>query len=371
MGAGLCRFLCRYKDLFEKFFLIFCKKAVLIHIDCMRRIVVAVIFFHALAASAMFGEGSATAISIKGVLNGSAATSLVEKSCRQGINAPTAVLIPIAAYVNEDIIMRTEVQQLAQERQISYPEALNALIEQRLLLQDFNRKKGKISDAQIDINMENILQSNFHGNRQAMRQVLQAQGQSFYGLKEDVRQSMIIHVMRQRNTLSPFSISPKQVEAYYRSHQQEFQMESRYLIQQSGFQENATLMVGGKEERKVDLLQQLVQNKTTLSLIQKQLDEFSSKPIWYSFSELQPKLRNELLLLTPGESTPYLKLNNVYVTSQLVQVVPATIKPLAEVQSDIEEKLLIEVNSNIYNQYIQYLRQLANIRIVDEPYGRK
>lgn len=350
--------------------MIFYKKAVLIHIDLMRKIVGAVVFFQALAVSATFGEGSTATLSIKEALNDSTGTPHMGKSSPQVGGAPAAVLTPIAAYVNEDIIMRTEVQQLAQERQISYEEALNVLIEQWLLLQDFNRKKGKISDAQIDINMENILQSNFQGNRQAMRQVLQAQGQSFYGLKEDVRQSMIIHVMRQRNTLSPFSISPKQVEAYYWSHQQEFQMESRYLIQQSGFQEDATLMVDGKEERKVDLLQQLIQNKNTLSLIHKQLDEFTSKPIWYSFSELQPELRNELLLLTPGESTPYLKLNNVYVTSQLIQMEPAIIKSLAEVQSDIEEKLLIEVNSNIYNQYIQYLRQLANIRIVDES-GRK
>ena len=43
---------------------------------------------------------------------------------------------------------------------------------------------------------------------------------------------------------------------------------------------------------------------------------------------------------------------------------PASIAPLSEVQSQIEEKLLMEANTQAYKKYIQNLRQKAFIEIL-------
>ena len=43
----------------------------------------------------------------------------------------------IAGYVNEEVITKNDVYQLSKEADLNYEQALNRLIEQQLLLQDF------------------------------------------------------------------------------------------------------------------------------------------------------------------------------------------------------------------------------------------
>ena len=84
----------------------------------------------------------------------------------------------VLAYVNEDVITREQVQQLQDELGVDATKALEAMIEQKLLLQDFYGKKGRILEAHVDAQMDAIIQRNFRGNRNALVQFLHDNGRS-------------------------------------------------------------------------------------------------------------------------------------------------------------------------------------------------
>lgn len=267
----------------------------------------------------------------------------------------------VVAYVNEEVIPCFSVQKFAQQENIQYDQALNLLIDQRLLLQDFNNKKGKIPQLQLDGQISSIIQENFNGNRNAFTKVLQMQGKSLSSLQDELRTSIILNVMRQQKMQSKYSISPKEIRSYYEAHKKEFFIPERYYIVQSGFTSESK--VEQTEIKKSDKLHSLMKGGSTLDTIKQQLNEFSSEPTWYSAEELDKALLDKLEKLPIGQETHYLQLNNTFVTTKLLQKTPASVRPLSEVQSDIEEKLLVEHNNKYYSDYIQQLRSKAVIKV--------
>ena len=270
----------------------------------------------------------------------------------------------VFARVNGDVITRNEVQRLAEGSGLSYEKIVEQLIDRKLLIAAFEAQKGKVQTTQVDLQMENIIQNNFRGNRQQFVAVLQAEGQSIYELKDEIKNSIIENVMRQQNLQSANILSPKKIQTYYQQHQEQFSKPARYCIQQSGFKANAMLQIGEETILKRDYLKKLIEAKTDFSMIQSQLNEFTTDAIWYTEAELDPALAAQLAQLSANQNTAYIKINEVFVTSRLVEKEPASVAPLAEVQGQIEEILLFEANTLAYKKYVHGLREKAFIEIL-------
>ena len=279
----------------------------------------------------------------------------------------------IAACVNDEPIACDEVSKAAAELKVAPTEALNLLIEQKLLEADFKKKGGKISDMHVDAQVETMAKEHFNGNRELMRQVLRRQGQSLYGLKQELRKSMVTNALQSGQMPSRLAVSPKDITAYYEAHAADFREEARYCLKQSGFKANETVdvprKIGVGEPKATEMLtkeaylERLLAEKTPLSEIQKKLDTFHTEAIWYQASELDPKLVQALEAISDGSQTAYLHVGDVWVTSTLVQKTEGRLKPLADVQGAIEERLLVGSAQERHRAYLQRLRERAAVVI--------
>jgi len=273
----------------------------------------------------------------------------------------------VLARVNGEIITQNEVQRIAEGSGLAYEKIVEQLIDRKLLIAAFEAQKGKVQTTQVDLQMESIIQNSFRGSRQQFVAILQSEGQSIYELKDEIKNSIIENVMRQQYFQSANILSPKKIQAYYQQHQEQFSKPARYCIQQSGFKADAMLQVGEETVLKRDYLQKLIEAKTVFSTIQSQLNEFTTDAIWYTEAELDPALAAQLAQLSVNQNTTYIKINEVFVSSRLVEKEPASITPLAEVQGQIEEILLFEANTQAYKRYVQGLREKAFIEILYKP----
>lgn len=321
-----------------------------------------------------FGRGLLTAIMLL-QLSAVHATDEGMPSMLPTVSEATVEARPfgIAACVNDEPIACYEVQKAASELKIAPSEALNLLIEQKLLEADFKKKGGKISDMHVDAQVETMAKEHFNGNRELMRQVLRQQGQSLYGLRQELRKSMVTSALQSGQMPSRLAVSPKDITAYYEAHASDFREEARYYLKQSGFKANETLdvprVIGAGEPKATETLtkeaylERLLAEKTPLSEIQKKLDTFHTEAIWYKASELDPKLVQALEQLSDGSQTAYLHIGDVWVTSVLVEKKGGHLKPLADVQGTIEERLLVGSAQERHRAYLQRLRERASIVI--------
>ena len=93
------------------------------------------------------------------------------------------------------------------------------------------------------------------------------------------------------------------------------------------------------------------------------MDEFTVEPAWYSASELAPELLKHLENMKPGQATDCLKINEVWIISKLLDKQASQVKPLSDVQSEIEEKILVKINQKNYQDYIDSLKKKAVVKI--------
>lgn len=277
--------------------------------------------------------------------------------------APVDCFAIKAAQVNDKVIFCNEVYDRMNAWNMSYAKALDSLIEAQLVLQYFEKNKGKIPEAHIELEMEGIEEKNFKGDRSRLRQALSSEGKSLYGLKENIRNSIIIDVVRGQIMREGTNVAPNKIRQYYDTHLDQFKVNARYCIQHSGFKDSDSIQADDGEMTKGGYFRKLLMKKMELAKMQKLLDSFKNKPVWYDEMELDP----ELCKLPVGGHTQYQKSGDLWVVSTLVDKQEAYVKSYTDVYSEIERYLKQQNGQKRYRDFIERLRNDALIEIYPQP----
>ncbi|MDR0755568.1 MAG: peptidyl-prolyl cis-trans isomerase [Puniceicoccales bacterium] len=278
------------------------------------------------------------------------------------------VLDKIVARVGNEIITQQDLE--SQIYPLSYqPQdkekirnlCLNHLIEQALLLQDFNDRKGNVITSQLDNQMSAVVQDNFQGDYRAFMSYLRDKEQSFVGFRNDLKRSIIIHAMRQQTLKSSFNISPQAVIDYYRTHLSDFTQPASVLLEQKCFKADSLLAEGGM--KKIDSYNKGLQAGKNVAALADELDEFNLSNAWYTASELASCLAEEAFPLPVDGYSKIIEYNHLYFILHILDKREAYVRPLAEVQPMIEECLLKEMNEQAFQQWIQVLKSKIPIEM--------
>ena len=136
-----------------------------------------------------------------------------------------------AAQVNDRMVTVTEVMTAMQpiERQLrdttqgaeldrkleeAYEKALQALIERELILDAFRQQKEmNLPDKIVQSRTEEIVRTKFGNNRAAFRKALDEEGLTLEEWQANLKKSMIVSFLRDREVGSKVSVSPQDVHA--------------------------------------------------------------------------------------------------------------------------------------------------------------
>ncbi len=141
--------------------------------------------------------------------------------------AATEVLDQVVAIVDDDVIMASElrerlaaVNQSLEARGVELPpedelirETLDRLILESIQIQKGARVGVRISDAQLNDALQRIAGQN-RMNLDQFRQQLEAQGQSYVQMREQVRREMILQRVQSGNVNQRIQITPQEVENF-------------------------------------------------------------------------------------------------------------------------------------------------------------
>jgi peptidyl-prolyl cis-trans isomerase SurA len=154
------------------------------------------------------------------------------------------VLDGLAAVVNDEPITFSQVRELVLPREQGLRQflrgkdleekikelrlsAINELIDQSLLLQEYKKRGMQIPPYVVDDRIATIIRSDFNGDRSAFLRTLAAQGLTIEKFRKQEFNKIIVGALRNSAVKSNFIGTETEITEYFRSHPEEFVVEEQ------------------------------------------------------------------------------------------------------------------------------------------------
>jgi peptidyl-prolyl cis-trans isomerase SurA len=294
--------------------------------------------------------------------------------------AEEQVLNGIAAVVNSDVITYSQVQDLVGTRERSLEEqykgqdladkvkdlrmsAVQLLIDNKLILQEFTKNKFSIPDYVVDEQVQSRIKSQFGGDREAFIRTLAAQGMTMDRFRSMVRDDIIVQAMRQKSVTDPTIISPKKIQEYYQKNLEQYSTPETVHLRMIVIKKN-----GDTGKQMAEELRQKVIGGADFDKLAQMYSEDSTQDSGGDWGWIDKRTLNESLTkiafsLKPGDVSDVIELAGSYYLLYVQEKKAEVTKSLSEVHDDIENKLLEDQRQQAQQKWITGLRQKAYIWI--------
>ncbi len=303
----------------------------------------------------------------------------------------------IAAIVNDSVITFSQVKQQVDRQEQALRdalrdnpdemvkrvkalrlEALNALIERELILQEFAKQGFDLPDRYVEARFKETIETQFDGNRTAFIKTLEAQGISLQDYKSDLKKNLIVQAMRQQNMNADNFISPFKVESYYQENIERFvtpdEIKLRMIFLRKGlFKEEFKTASGEVIEKdpQMVLAEEILKKLNTgsdFSSLAQAYSEDSKRDVggdwgWVDRNTLRKEISDVAFRLRPGEISHVIDLDEGYYIIQIENFKKGGTQSLEQVRGQIEGQILQEQRLDQQRRWIDRLKQKSYIKM--------
>jgi parvulin-like peptidyl-prolyl isomerase len=295
--------------------------------------------------------------------------------------AEEQVLNGIAAVVNSEVITYSQVQDLVGTREKSLEEqykgqdladkvkdlrlaAVQLLIDNQLILQEFNKNKFSIPDYVVDQQVQARIKEQFGGDRAAFIRTLEAQGMTMDRFRTMVRDDIIVQAMRQRSVKDETIISPQKIQEYYGKNRATYSTAETVHLRMIVLKENGQT---GKQMAE-ELRQKVLGGADFDKLAEMYSEDTATAPSggdwgWIDRKTLNDSLTKIAFSLKPGDVSEVVQLAGSYYLLYVQEKKAEVTQPLTSVHDDIENKLMEAQRQESQQKWIASLRKKAYIWI--------
>jgi parvulin-like peptidyl-prolyl isomerase len=289
----------------------------------------------------------------------------------------------VKAVVNDAVITYSQVEEFtapaAEALRREYPDApdtfqlklndalgdsLEQLVERQLILRSFEVDGYQLPESVVDGLVQDRIRERF-GDRVTFIKTLQAQGMTAEQFRKEVREQYIVQALRQKNISSEIVISPYKIENYYLAHTNDFKMEDEIKLRMIVL--NKTSPDDTNTVHRAGEILAEIKNGAAFSEMAKIYSEGSQKSQggdwdWVERSVLRKDLAAVAFSLKPGQVSDVIDTPESVYLMLVEQTRPAHVKPLGEVQDEIEKNLRTQEQSRLERQWIDGLKKKTFIR---------
>jgi peptidyl-prolyl cis-trans isomerase SurA len=247
-----------------------------------------------------------------------------------------------------------------------YFEVLQNLIDRVLIVEEFRKKEFNIPQTYVENEFDRILIEDFENDRARFLEYLESQGKNVREFRRDLRERIVVSIMRAEKRKSQSQISPERIEQFYNDNKINFYEEESLKLR--------IIMLRPLADENPDQMRQ------TIERINEELAagaDFADVATRYSQDSRRerggdwgwirrPDLRDELsavaFLLQPGEHSEPIPMGEQIFILYAEDKREEGIQPLNEVRERIEEILASQLARQAQQQWIERLRREAYIR---------
>jgi peptidyl-prolyl cis-trans isomerase SurA len=246
-------------------------------------------------------------------------------------------------------------------------DALETLIEDQLILHEFQTKYTPLPDSLVDQWVDDRIKERF-GDRITCIRTLQAQGVTFEKFRQQVRDRIIVEQLwQQKLSLEKIIISPYKIETYYQQHQDDYkvgdEVQLRMIVINKISPDDPTA-----REKAEQILSDLKKGSSFQQLESLYSQDTNQKGSdWMETSVLRKELADAVTTLRPGENSGIIETSDECYILQLEDRRAAHVKPLNDVRGSIETTLRAQMQKEDKQRWIDSLKKKAYIRYFAGP----
>jgi parvulin-like peptidyl-prolyl isomerase len=256
-------------------------------------------------------------------------------------------------------------QKLIEARQ----DGIERLIERQLILHDFTVSGYSIPETILEDEIQRRIRERF-GDSLTLTKTLQAEGLTRERYRQQVRDQIIVEVLRQKNVSSAVLISPHKIEVYYDAHKDQYESEEMIKLRMISLKQAPGAAPDTARKLAGEILLKLKEG-TPFAEMAGIYSEGSERADggswgWVKRSVLRKELADVAFSLKPGDLSGVIETPDACYLMQVEEKRAAGPRPLSEVREEIEKTLLQEEQNRLQKKYVDRLKGKSFIRYFTE-----
>lgn len=262
----------------------------------------------------------------------------------------------------------TQGAELDRKLEEAYEKSLQALIERELILDAFRQQKEmNLPDKIVESRTEEIVRTKFANNRAAFRKALDAEGLTLEEWQANLKKSMIVGFLREREVDSKVSVSPQDVRAAYEKAGDTFrtpeQVHLRMIMINGGKTDEEAAV---KRKQAEDVRKRLLGGESFEDLA-RQVSEGARAQDggdwgWVDPSSRRPELAAAIHALKAGDISDVIPAGGDLYILKVEGQRGATIIPFDKVHDTLRTELEKQEAKRLYDAWMERLKQKAFIK---------
>src|SRR5579875_2935824 len=272
----------------------------------------------------------------------------------------------VVASVDGEPITVEDVREYARIRGVTLP----AAIDEKLFDEEVKSIKGEVDDAMVDRYIQSINAQN-HVSDQEFREALRQRNISYEDFRKRAREQVERMVLIQREVREKVKIPDAEIEAYYKSHPEEFTVkEERYQIAQIliAVEPDASQKEISQARAKAQAIRaRILEGENFAALAQRYSDDPSKSNGgelgWFKPDELLDEIREVVSKLNVGDISPVVQTSHGFHILKVEDHEKPGLQPLSKVRDQIEAKLM---QTRLEKEFRRWVREdLAKRHVVE------
>ena len=291
--------------------------------------------------------------------------------------AQEEVVDRIVAIVNDDIVtlvqldraaapyrknIETSQESSARKKELMtqmYSQVLNQLVENSLVVQEAKRMGIAVDDADVDRAVENFKKEH-NLDQEQLKLGLAAQGMTLEQYRERIREQITQSMIVSRAVRAKIVVTDEEVNAYYKSHYQEFKAKKKYHLKNIIVKDSTALAtVRKKLENHVDFSQ--VAKDDSIGSNASSGGELGT----FDISSFSSEIKEALEGVAKGQYTKPVDMGDAFQILYVADVISMGQGPVQEeVEKQIQDILYREHGEAQFKKWMETLKNSAHIKIM-------
>jgi peptidyl-prolyl cis-trans isomerase SurA len=244
----------------------------------------------------------------------------------------------------------------------AYDEALQELVARALIVEEFDSRGGALPDRVINDHLGEVVRERFNNDHVELLQALTAQQLTFEEWRAQIRDQLIVSILRRQEVIDRISISPTDIERRYQERLDEFRIPEQVKLRMISLNRGETEQEHETKRRQANELRERLVFGENFAALARQYGEGSRAGRggdwgWMAPGDLRPELAAVARQLEPGRISDVIETEDQYYLLLVEARRAAGATPLEEVSASLRDDLWREAYEQLNRTWIGHLRQ--------------